>query len=547
MVKKDYKPRVFVVLLVFLGFYLIILTRLYLIQVHRKDFFKDLAEQQYGVELTISPHRAKIYDTYGVPLVINRDAVSAFILPKQFNDKKKTEKFLKVHFEKIYQKIQKNKNKKFAWLERKITPQRLEELKKIGTDDIYYINEPQRFYPYQSLSTILGFTDIDNIGLGGIELAFNKSLAGSSTVIDIKKDARSAHFYFDKEVVKQGTKGSAVHLTIDSKLQFLAYEELKQNIANFGAEGGSVLVLNPDNGNILAMANYPDFDSNQREIKDLDVTKNKIITECFEFGSVLKAFAALAALEEKVVTIDELIDCEGKIAYFGKFKVENWTNTGMVPFSDVIRMSSNIGIAKVAQRLDNKLYDHLRRVGFGKRTGIEFPGERDGFVNPPANWSKSSCIVMSFGYEVSATLLQLAKAFCIIANGGYDVTTRLIKNENEPSLNSRKKLYSDETIKQMKDILEGVGKSYNKGLESFRVMGKTGTARKIVDGKYSIRDHIYSFVGIVEKDDYRRVIVTFINNPNKGGLWASQVSAPFCNRVAERMVVNDLLRKTRNA
>lgn len=544
MVKRDYKPRVFSVLLVFFIFYLIILTRLYLIQVHRKDFFKDLAEQQYGVELTISPHRAKIYDANGVPLVINRDAVSAFILPKQFNDKKKTEKFLKAHFENVYKKIQKNKNKKFAWLERKITPQRLEELKKIGTDDIYYINEPQRFYPYQGVSTVLGFTDIDNIGLGGIELEFNKSLAGTATVIDIKKDARSAHFYFDKEIVKQGTKGSPVHLTIDNKLQFLAYEELKQNIANYGAQGGSVLVLNPDNGNILAMANSPDFDANQREIKDLDVTKNKIITECFEFGSVLKAFTALGALEEKVVTINEPIDCEGKIAYFGKFKVENWTNTGIVPFSDVIRMSSNIGIAKIAQRLDSKLYDHLRRVGFGKKTGVEFPGERDGFVNPPSNWSKSSCIVMSFGYEVSATLLQLAKAFCIIANGGYDVTPHLIKNENTKTAKEvGEKLYSDETIKQMKDILEGVGKSYNKGLESFRVMGKTGTARKIVDGKYSTRDHIYTFVGIIEKNDYRRVVVTFINNPNKGGLWAAQVAAPLCQHVAERMLVNDLLKK----
>lgn len=540
MVRKDYKPRVLVVLSVFFFLYLIVLVRLYLIQIYRSDFFKVLAEQQYGVELTINPHRAKIYDTYGVPLIINTDAVSAFILPKQFSDKKNTEKFLKANFEKAYKKIQKNKSRKFVWLERKIPAQRLEVLKKNCTDDIYFINEPQRFYPYQCFAPILGFTDIDNVGLGGIELQFNKSLAGAPTIFDIKKDARSSHFYFDKQVKQQGTKGSPINLTLDSKLQFLAYEELKKTVSDFGAECGSALVINPVNGQILAMVNYPDFDPNQREIKNLDLTKNKIVTECFELGSVVKALTALAALEEKVVTPDEMIDCEGKVAHIGRFRVENWRSTGIVPFSDVVKFSSNVGIAKVALRLEDKIYYHMRRLGLGQKTGIEFPGERDGFVNPPSNWSKSSCIVMSFGYEISATLLQLAKAFCIIANGGYDVRPRLIKsNENVLS----KKLYSDETIRQMKYILESIGKLYNKGIENFRIMGKTGTARLVKDGRYSTKDHIYTFAGIVEKDDYKRVIVTFVNNPNKGGLWASQVSAPLFNRIAERMVVNDLLRE----
>lgn len=546
MVRKDYKPRVLVVLSVFFFLYLIVLVRLYLIQIYRKDFFKILAEQQYGVELTINPHRAKIYDTYGAPLIINTDAISAFILPKQFSDKKKTEKFLKVHFEKAYKKIQKNKNRKFVWLERKIPTQRLEALKRICTDDIYFINEPQRFYPYRCFAPILGFADIDNVGLAGIELQFNKRLAGTSTIFDIKKDARSSHFYFDKQVKQQGQKGLPINLTIDSKLQFLAYEELKKTVSDFGAECGSALVINPVNGQVLAMVNYPDFDPNQREIKNLDLTKNKIVTECFELGSVVKALTALAALEEKVVTPDEMIDCEGKVAYIGRFKVENWRSIGIVPFSDVVKFSSNVGIAKVASRLEDKIYYHMRRLGLGQKTGIEFPGERDGFVNSPSNWSKSSCLVMSFGYEISATLLQLAKAFCIIANGGYDIQPRLIKStENERGLG--KKLYSDETIRQMKDILESIGKLSSKGIESFRVMGKTGTARLVKDGRYSTKDHIYTFAGVVEKDDYKRVIVTFVNNPNKGGLWASQVSAPLFNRIAERMVVNDLLRERSKA
>ncbi len=541
MIKKNYKPRVLIILITFFVLFFIILFRLYLLQIHRKDFFKILARQQYEVELKINPPRAKIYDKTGKKhLAFNKEVMSAFILPTQFEEQRKTDNFLRKNYRSVYNNIKKDKRKRFAWLERSLSEEKLKELKKLNLKDIHFIAEAQRFCPFAATSTVVGFTDIDNTGIAGTELEFNQRLGGSPTRVKIQKDARSGNFYFEKEVLQEGRTGEPVVLTLDSKLQFLAYEELKKTIKDVEAVSGSVLIMNPENGQILSMANYPDFDPNQKNIKDLEVTKNKIVTECYELGSVVKVFSALAALDEKVVTTDELIDCEGKSAYIDRFRVENWKAVDVIPFSDVIRYSSNVGIAKVIKRLGPKFYTHLRRLGFGQKTHIQFPGEREGFVNPPNNWSRSSLVVMSFGYEITATLLQLGKAFCIIANNGYDIQPILVKKPKKMLNAVRTKIYPNDVIDQVKDILEVIGNRYSKGLEGYRIMGKTGTARSVKDGQYSKKHHVYSFGGIVEKGDYKRVIITFIKEPKGAGWWASQITAPLFNRVAEKMIIHDL-------
>ncbi|MFH1461614.1 MAG: penicillin-binding protein 2 [bacterium] len=541
MVKKNYKPRILIVFILFIILYLIITLRLYILQIHGQNFFKSLAEQQYHFQLTINPNRAKIYDRTGKDLLaFNIQSYSAFILPKQLKEKDKILNFLKKHYKNVHKQILTNKRKKFIWLERQLSDEKLEWLKKLELQDIHFLAEPSRFYPLKSAANIIGFTDIDNNGIAGIELQFNKLLSGIPKTIELKKDARKDSFYFDKKTIQKGKKGEQVVLTIDSKLQFLAQEELEKTINEFKAAQGSILIINPNNGHILAMANYPTFDSNKKNIKNLEHTKNNIVTENYEFGSVIKTFSALAALEEEVVTPDEMIDCEGKYAYIDKFKVENWKSVDILSFTDVIKLSSNVGIAKVTKRLGPKFYTHLRRLGFGIKTGISFPGEREGFVNPPENWSGSSLTVMSFGYEIMATLLQLGKAFCVIANGGYNVEPILIKKPVKKQNTFHKKIYKSKTIEQIKNILETIGSRSTNKFEGFRLMGKTGTARALIDGKYSTKKHIYSYAGIIEKDGYSRVIVTFIKEPEKSGWWASQITAPLFNNVAEKMIIHDL-------
>lgn len=545
MVKKNYKPRIIIIFIIFILLYLIILARLYIIQIHGKNFFKNLAKQQYMFQLTINPNRAKIYDrTKEDPLAFNVQAYSAFILPKQLKEKEKILNFLKQNYKKTYKEIFKNKLKKFIWVERQLSEKKLEWLRNKNIKDLHFVTEPSRFYPFTSSSNIVGFTNIDNKGIGGIELQFEKRLSGKPTTFELKKDARKDSFYFDKKIIQKGEKGQKVTLSLDRKLQFLAQEELKKTVEQFKAKNGSVLIMDPDTGEILAMTDYPSFDSNKKIIENLELTKNNAVTEAYEFGSVIKTFSALAALEEEVVTPDEMINCEGKSTYIDKFRVENWKSIGTVPFSDVVKFSSNIGIAKVVKRLGPKFYTHLKRLGFGSKTGIQFPGERSGFVNPPENWSRSSLIVMSFGYEIMATLLQLGKAFSIIANGGYDIEPILVKKPRKRQNTFHKKIYKSKTIKELKNILQGIGSKYSTNLKDFRVMGKTGTSRAVVNGKYSNKKHIYSFGGIIEKNDYKRVIITFVKEPEKTSWWSSQIAAPLFNKVAEKMIIHDLTNGT---
>ncbi len=533
---KDYKPRLSFVLLLFVLFFCIILIRLFLLQIYQKDFFRLLAWQQYSFSIKVNLPRGDIYDRWGKDLLVfNRDVPSAFILPRQFNERKKTERFLQKFYPAVYKKMKANPDKHFLWLDRILSDEQAQKIREDGTPDIQFIDEPRRFYFSSAFSHLLGFTDIDGKGISGIELEFEEWLAGKPMHLNIQKDARSSNFYFGKDIEDPGCCGKPVTLTIDKNIQTLAFEELKGCVDGYQAVAGSVLVLDPETGEILAMTNYPSFNPNDKSIKNLDVTKNFIVTECFELGSVMKAFLALAALSEGVVSLDEEIDCQGKIAYVNGVKVENWKSLGVLSFVDVIRFSSNVGTAKVALRLGPKLYEHLKRVGFGEKTGIEFPGEREGFVNSPKNWSRPSPIVMSFGYEIMASLLQLGRAFCVFANGGYLINPTLVIQPKTKSDRSRVKIYDDKVISQMRQILKKVGDLYP--IKGCDVFGKTGTARCAIPGGYSDKEHVYTFAGIVEKGDYKRVIVAFINRPQKAHMWASESAAPLFQRVAERMII----------
>lgn len=534
---KNHKTRVMLLFGLFLLMYLVIAVRLFLLQVYQKDFFNILARQQHQVSITINPARGIIFDRTGsVALALNQEVFSAFILPNQCKQNNETKEFLKKYYPDVFVRMQENPDRHFLWLERHLSPERLAWLKNLKNADISLIAEQKRFYPSQACAQVLGFTDIDNKGLAGIELEYDKQLQGTPTHMTIVRDARSGNYYFERAVDQMGASGESLSLSLDSNLQFLVFEELRKSVDHFQAKLGSVVVINPDTGEVQAMATYPAFDANQKSQSVLEITKNIPVSDCFELGSVMKVFSALAALAEGVVTLDEEINCEGKIASIDHFKVENWKSVGVLPFRDVVRMSSNIGTAKVAKRLGSKLYNHLCRVGFGKKTGIEFPGERDGFVNSPRNWSRSSIIVLSFGYEIMASLIQLAQAFGVIANGGYLVKPTLLKKHTHQH-NFSHQLYNKETIEQMQEILESIGKRYP--VHGHRVMGKTGSARCAEPGGYSSTRCLYTFAGIVERDDYRRVIVTFIQEPLKKVRWASEVAAPLFQKVAERMVVLD--------
>jgi len=539
---KMYKIRTVFVFLAFCLLYIAILFNLYLIQVRQSSFFAHLGQQQYNVTVSHSPVRAEILDRTGKqPLAINKDCLSAFILPKQLNEPEKVAAFFKQQFPRAWQRLQTRGDKNFMFVQRKLNEKQLALLTKYNLGDIKLLKERSRFYPVPSAGPIVGATDIDNKGLFGIELHFDKQLSGAPAIFSLNKEARSGHFHFKKETKRHGTDGLPVQLTIDSDLQFLAQEELEEALKQWEAKEGSVIVMDPKNGDILAMVNAPAFNPNNVGNVAIETTKNKIVTESYEFGSIAKVFTALAALDEKVTTTDEKIDCgASKTAYVDGRKVNTLVAHGVLSLSQVVEYSNNIGIATIAKRLNNKLFDHYTKLGFGKKTGIPFPGEQSGFVNPPANWSKQSLISLSYGYEISCTLLQIAQAFCIIAHDGYAVTPRLALTQ--PKQIAKKPLYDKTTINLIKQILENTtlhGTAKRAGIKGYRVMSKTGTANLLIDGHYSPEHNIYTCAGIVQKGDYQRVIVTFVKEAMKKNAYAATVAAPLFERIAEKTLIHD--------
>jgi cell division protein FtsI/penicillin-binding protein 2 len=543
-----HKIRASFVFLFFCSLYAIILINLYSIQIRQRNFFKNLGKQQYNISIKCTPERALIYDRNSQPLAMNKMAFSAFILPKKIESIEAVEQFLKKYFPQALERWYQHQHDHFMFVKRRLTDAQIQLIKESNIADIKLLKEPSRFYPVESAGHIVGITDVDNIGLFGTELLFNRQLAGKPTMVSLEKDARFGHFYFSKNMKEAGSEGSPITLTIDADLQFLAYENLQESINHFNAQEGAVLIMNPTNGDILAMAQWPSFDANNTESLNIADTKNRCVTDVYELGSVMKVFVALAALEEGVVTPNELIDCKNsKTALVNGFQVNTWKAHGLIPFYEVIQSSNNIGIAQVAQRLGPKLYDHYKQLGFGSKTALSWPGQQTGFVNPPQNWSKRSLISLSFGYEVTAHLLQLAQAFCMIANNGYTIAPRLVLNPLMPTPTENiGPLYSSASITTISEILERTvthGTAYHAALKGFTVRGKTGTANLVIDGSYAPDHNTFAFAGIIEKDDYKRVIVTFIKDIEQKNLYASTVAVPLFEKVAENVLIHDKIFK----
>jgi cell division protein FtsI (penicillin-binding protein 3) len=340
-----------------------------------------------------------------------------------------------------------------------------------------------------------------------------------------------------------GTDSNCVKLTIDKDLQFLVYEELKEIMNKFEAKEGSVIIMNPENGHIISMLGLPLFDPNDTKNLDLELTKNKTLTNAYEFGSVMKVFVAIAALEDKLITPDELIDCENKkIIKIDGMSFSTWKEHGIITFTEVVEKSNNIGMVKVAKRVGKKLYDHYLRFGFGQKIGIPLGGEQKGYVSPPQKWSKRSIISLAFGYEIASTLLQLARAFCIISNNGFDVKPTLIIDNNESTSKKGKQLYSQETIDIIKKILQNTvtkGTAKKAEIKGYTIMGKTGSANLAINGGYSKLKNIYTFSGIIEKENYKRVIAVYVKEPSDPKLLASMIAAPLFEQIAQKMIIYD--------
>ena len=437
--------------------------------------------------------------------------------------------------------------KAFAYVRRQVTPKEAAEVTKLKLAGIALKTETKRFYPKRELAAhLVGFVNIDSVGLGGVERAYNRYIRGVDGMSLVQVDARQQTV--QSRVERPSLAGGTVELTIDQYVQYIAERELAAGIEKFNAKGGSVVVMDPMNGEILAEANYPTFNPNFAGQAAAEQRTNRAIENIYEPGSTFKIVTVSAAIEEGVFKPGEMIDTNpGVITIPGRkpIKEAKGHNYGALTFEDVLVHSSNVGAIKIGFKVGaERMERYIRRFGFGQMSGKEFVGESAGVVRPLTQLNESSLASMSMGYEVSVTPLQMAAAVSSVANGGtlYEphVVRAVIQNGVRKVIASKpvRRTINENTAAELTTIMERVvsekiGTGNLAQIDGYQVAGKTGTASKIVDGRYSQTDYNVSFVGFVPSRHPRLAILVMIDTPRRGSPYGGSVAAPIFKTIAE--------------
>ncbi|RMF95055.1 MAG: penicillin-binding protein [Candidatus Schekmanbacteria bacterium] len=530
--------------------FLTVVIRDFYLQTIKNEFLAEQASRQYRREIEIKARRGKIFDRNYYSLAVSVDCDSVFAVPSKVADIESTadilSRLLSLDKESVIKKL--SQKREFVWIKRKISEEESVRLRRRNLRGIGFIKESKRFYPQECLaSQLLGFTGVDNEGLEGVEREFDEYIAGKSGIkVITEKDAKGGSpFIYEKPV----TDGDNVVLTIDKNIQFIVQSELEKGVKFAEAKSGMAIVVDPANGDILAMANYPGFNPNKRNNYSPSTWRNRIVTDCFEPGSVFKIVFACAAIEKGIVMPDSEIDCSPGFIVVGGRKIRDSHPHNMLTFTEVLEKSSNVGSIKIAQLLgENELYKYIRKFGFGEKTGIQLQGEARGILRKPKDWSLVSIGAITIGQEIAVTPLQLAMAYSAIANGGLLLKPRIAKRIESwdgeikkvfPPVTVRR-VISERTAHILRGILKTVvseeGTAHLARIEGFEVAGKTGTAQKAENGAYQPGKYYSSFIGIVPADAPRFVIAVILDEPKKnhyGGI----VSAPIFREIAKRSLL----------
>ena len=429
----------------------------------------------------------------------------------------------------------------FTYVKRQVAPDQAERVAALNLDGIGFIKESKRFYPNKELAShLLGWVGIDNKGLSGLEHTYDPQIRGKAGTILVHTDAR--HKAFSRSE-RPPTTGSTIELTIDENLQHIAERELHAGVLENHAAGGSAIIINPKTGEILAMANEPTFNPNAfRDFGD-DDRRNRAVQDLYEPGSTFKVVTASAAIEEKLMPIDAIIDVSGGQIHIGSRVVHDTHNYGALSFTDVIVKSSNVGAIKIGFKLGSeRLSQYVARYGFGHTVSPDFPGESPGIVWRADKWTDSALASVSMGYQVGVTPLQMLAAVASVANGGQYIEPRVIravyKDNRRYAVQPKivRRTISADTAATMTEIMEGVverGTARAAQMPGYTVAGKTGTSAKLVNGHYSASDWNASFVGFVPSRDPAIAIIVVTDSPHTKGHTGGVVSAPVFKKIAE--------------
>jgi cell division protein FtsI (penicillin-binding protein 3) len=523
------------------------LGRLGYLQLVRYGDFLARAERQQQRIIEISPKRAEVLDRNLNTLAMSAVVDSCFAVPAEIADTKMVGRLLSRVLDVPAREIESRlaSSRSFVWIARKLPPETAARIAALNLKGIYFQKEDERFYPKRQLAAaLLGYVDIDDKGLGGIEYALDDRIRSKPGRILIQADARRRWYESSDE---KPDAGSSVVLTIDENIQFIAEKELAAAIVQTHAPAGTVIVQNPSNGQILAMANWPTFNPNAVADSPAEARMNRAVSALYEPGSVFKVVTLSAAIDQGLTTPDEVVDCEMGAIYIGNHRIRDHARFGRLTIAEVLAHSSDVGAIKIGLRLGApKLYDYIRAYGFGSMSGIELPGESRGLLRRLENWSPISIGAISMGQEVGVTPLQMITAMSAIANGGMLYRPQVVQGFKHDAQISgteqteAKRVIRETTAAAMRHMLEGVvleGTGRLARLDGHTSAGKTGTAQKLDPGtgRYSQTQLIASFVGFAPVNTPAVSILVQLDSP-VGAHEGGSVAAPVFKRVAEQVL-----------
>ena len=527
-----------------------ILARLVQIQILQHEEYSRQALRSQQVTSELFAPRGIIYDARMDELAANVAVSTVAAEPMNIDDLEAAARglasVLDLDFEELYARMSDPARRRFLIVKRRIDPKDESRVEALGISGVYLYEESMRVYPNCELaSQTLGFVNMNGDGGAGIELLYDRELEGIQGQITFEVDARRRPFR--GKVLVPSRQGNSLILSLDRSIQYIAERELAAGVESTRAAGGTAIVMESDSGRILALANYPGFNSNAYNEYPQELHRNRAVTDYFEPGSTFKVVVAAAALEQGLTRPDELIDCQMGALRIGRHVFHDHKPYGYLTFTQVLENSSNIGAAKLGLRLgDQRLHEALLHFGFGAKTGIDLPGEIPGLVRDLRNWSGLSAAAISFGQEVGVTSLQILCAINAIGNGGYRVRPFLVDRVVEEDGNlvratvpERTRTMREETAAAVREAFEGVvlrGTARKAALEGYRAAGKTGTAQKIDGGRYSSTKFIASFIGFAPLPRPRISVLVQIDEP-KGRIYGGDVSAPIFSRIAQEALM----------
>ncbi len=484
--------------------------------------------------VTIPAYRGMIIDRNGEPLAISTPVDSVWFDPQDFhpNQEQLTDlaKALGMSTKAINQIVIHNKNREFVYVERGVYPYIANEVKVLNIPGVYLRREFRRYYPEAEVTAqLLGFTNIDDSGQEGLELEYNNWLAGIPGKERILKD-RFGRVVAKVDLLRSAKPGRNLTLSIDRRIQYLAYRDLKAAVAKYHAQSGSIIVLDVASGEILAMANQPSYNPNNRNWPDHKGFRNRTVTDVFEPGSTIKAFSVASALSSGDYTPNTIIDTRPGRMMVNRQEVRDDMNYGVLTVTGVLQKSSNVGVSKMTLSLPpDRLWGLLHAVGFGERTDTGFPGESPGVLQHYRTWQPFILATLSFGYGLDVTNLQLAQAYAVLASGGIKRPISLLKIGHPVSgqriISAR---VAHEIVNMLQTVVEQGGTATRARVPGYHVSGKTGTVRMVGPQGYEPNHHVAIFVGTAPASDPKIVVSVVIKDPHPqfyGGLVAAPVFA----------------------